>query len=109
MNLPRAAVLPLARAYAGCAGAALSPEEVGRRLDEGLELMGPRGRALAAAGALFVRWAAPLLLAGLPRRFEGLSPSQADELLERLQCARGPLLRGLWLGLKPLLTGICYG
>jgi hypothetical protein len=109
VSLPRSAILPLARAYAGHSGAELDPEDVGRRLDEALEIMGPRGRALAAAGALFVRWAAPLLLLGRPRRFDGLSEQAREALLARLQCARGPVLRGLFLGIKPVLTAVCYG
>ena len=109
MSLPRTVILPLARAYAAHAGVTLSADELSRRLEDRLQLTGPRSQALAAAGALFVRWAAPLFLLGRPRRFDGLAEPDAEALLARLQCARGPVLRGLFLGIKPILAAVCYG
>jgi len=107
---PAAAVIyPLTRAYAAGVGVPRGEAELRSRLEERLALTGPRSRALACAGALFVRWAAPLLLLGRPRRFDRLSASQADALLGRLQRSGGPVVRGLFLGVKPLLAAACYG
>lgn len=101
-------ILPLARVYAEQAGLPLSDEAILAGLEARLSRM-PRGaREASALAALLVRWVAPSLLMGRPRRLESLIPAQKDAILCRLQRS-GPALRGVFLGAKSLAAGAAYG
>lgn len=109
MSAAAALIFPLARAYAEHAG--LRPDEGALRgaLESRLALSGRPARALFAGTAVLVRGAAPLLFLGKPAGFCALSPDEKEELLARLQFSRRVLVRGLFVGLKSVLAGLCYG
>ncbi|MBI5883149.1 MAG: GMC family oxidoreductase [Elusimicrobia bacterium] len=64
---------------------------------------------LAASAAFALQWLMPLILLGKPRRFQGLSPEEADLLLERLQLVTLIPVRGPFLALKSLVLPVLYG
>lgn len=105
----KAAVLPLARDYAAHAGLEIPDAELEADLDRRLSSARWLSRSVLTAAALFIRAAAPLVFLGQPRGFGALSPDDRETLLTKLQCAPNLLVRGLFLGIKPLLTGLCYG
>lgn len=106
---PHGVILPLARDYAAHAGLAIPEAELSADLARRLSCARWMGKSLLVLAALFIRGAAPLLFLGKPAGFGALSPDEKEELLARLQCAPNLLVRGLFLGIKPLLTGLCYG
>ncbi len=108
MSAVGAIVFPLARSYAAHAGIEIADDRLRADLEGRLAGAGNLSRGLFVGAALFVRAAAPVLFLGKPLGFSALSSDDREELLRRLQCARSPLLRGLYLGIKPLLTGLCY-
>jgi uncharacterized membrane protein len=102
------AVLPLARAYAAHAGRPRDEAELRADLSAVLSDTGALSRALMTAGALFVRGAAPAVYLGRWTGFASLSADERERLLEALQREGAPAIRGLFLGIKPLLLALCY-
>lgn len=62
----------------------------------------------AQAAAVAVRWFMPALRLGAFKRFDDLTPSQADALLLSLQNTHSPILRGGFVTLKLLVLPACY-
>ena len=102
-------ILPLARDYARHAGLDDDRQALRARLRARLELAPWWARAYFAAGALFVRYAAPFLYVGRVRTFSGLSEAERENLLGRLQRDGRPVARAAFLGVKTLLAVACYG
>lgn len=107
--ISRALLLPLARDYARHAGLDAEPAALAERLRARLELFPWWARAYFGAGALFVRFAAPLLYLGVPASFARLPEARREELLGRLQRDGRPAARAAFLGIKTMLAVTCYG
>lgn len=99
-----ACLLPLAREYARHAGLDDDRAALSARLRSRLALAPRWARAYFGAGALFVRFAAPLLYLGRPRTFAGLSDAEREDLLGRLQRDGRPAARAAFLGVKTMLA-----
>lgn len=102
-------ILPLARGYARHAGLDDDRRALAARLRARLELVPWWARAYFAAGALFVRCAAPFLYLGRARTFSGLSDGERERLLGLLQRDGRLAARAAFLGVKTLLVVACYG
>ena len=102
-------LLPLARAYARHSGLDDDPGALAARLRARLELAPWWARAYFAAGALFVRFAAPFLYLGRPATFAGLTADDRENLLGRLQRDGRPAARAAFLGVKTMLAVTVYG
>ena len=102
-------ILPLARAYARHAGLDDGRDELSARLSSRLALAPCWARAYFAAGALFVRFAAPLLYLGRARTFAGLTDEEREVLLGRLQRDVRLPARAAFLGIKTMLAVTVYG
>ena len=104
-----ALLLPLARVYARHAGRDGEPGTLAAGLRARLALAPWWARAYFGAGALYVRFAAPLLYLGRARCFGGLDDGEREELLARLQRDGRPVARAAFLGVKTLLAVTVYG
>lgn len=102
-------LLPLARGYARHAGLDDGREALAARLRSRLSLAPWWARAYFGAGALFVRFAAPLLYLGRARSFAGLTDEEREDLLGRLQRDGRPAARAAFLGVKTMLAVTVYG
>jgi len=102
-------LLPLASDYARHAGLDDELGPLAARLRARLELAPWWARAYFGAGALFVRFAAPLLYLGRARTFAGLSEDERERLLGLLQRDGRPAARAAFLGVKTLLAVTVYG
>lgn len=102
-------LFPFARAWAAHAGFDVPSEELRSELERRLSRVAWWGRALAGAGAFFVRWLAPALLLGRIEPFESLGPDAKEEFLTALQGSRSFMLRGLWLAVKTPVAAAIYG
>lgn len=102
-------LLPLARDYARHAGLDDERSALAARLRARLELAPWWARAYFGAGALFVRFAAPLLYLGRAATFAGLTGEDREKLLGRLQRDGRPVPRAAFLGVKTMLAVTCYG
>lgn len=109
MSFAARAALPYARAYLRLAGKKLDDDRLRAGLERSAAGMPLAARWIGAIFALAMRWLFPLLFLGRWRRFDGLSPDDADALLSRLQCARLLPLKGGFLILKSLVLPVCYG
>jgi hypothetical protein len=102
-------LLPLAREYARHAGLDDDLGALDARLRSRLGLAPWWARAYFGAGALFVRFAAPLLYLGRPETFAGLSADDREKLLGLLQRDGRPVPRAAFLGVKTMLAVTVYG
>ncbi|MDD5304363.1 MAG: hypothetical protein PHS14_14795 [Elusimicrobia bacterium] len=102
-------ILPLARGYARHAGLDDDRQALAARLRARLELAPWWARAYFGAGALFVRFAAPLLYLGRASTFAGLDEDEREKLLGLLQRDGRPAARAAFLGVKTMLAVTCYG
>lgn len=99
-----ACLLPLARDYARHSGFDDGREALSARLRSRLALAPRWARAYYAAGALYVRFAAPALYLGRAASFARLSEEEREALLGRLQRDGRPLAKAAFLGVKTLLA-----
>jgi hypothetical protein len=99
-----ACLFPLARDYARHAGLDDGREALTARLRSRLELAPWWARAYFGAGALFVRFVAPLLYLSRARSFAGLTDEERESLLGRLQRDGRPAARAAFLGVKTMLA-----
>lgn len=102
-------LLPLAADYSRHAGLDDDRGALAARLRARLELFPWWARAYFGAGALFVRFAAPLLYLGRAGTFAGLKAEDRETLLGLLQRDGRPLARAAFLGVKTMLAVTCYG
>ncbi|MDP3542211.1 MAG: hypothetical protein Q8T11_07025 [Elusimicrobiota bacterium] len=103
-----ACLLPLARDYARHAGLYDEREALAARLRSRLDLAPWWARAYFAAGALYVRFAAPALYLGRAASFARLSEDERESLLGRLQRDGRPLAKAAFLGVKTILAVTVY-
>lgn len=101
-------LLPLALDYSRHAGLDDDRPALAARLRARLELFPWWARSYFAAGALYVRAAAPLLYLGRAATFAGLSGEERERLLGLLQRDGRPVPRAAFLGVKTLLAVTCY-
>lgn len=99
----------LCRAYAAHVGLPESPDGFASEVDRRLSRWPAWARLGAVSAAAAVRWLAPLILVGRPRRFDALSSDEKEAVLARLQRARWPAARGAFLMVKTVVLGTCYG
>ncbi len=99
-----ACLLPLGRDYARHAGLDDGREELSARLRSRLVLAPRWARAYYAAGALYVRFVAPVLYLGRAASFARLSEEEREALLGRLQRDGRPLAKAAFLGVKTMLA-----
>lgn len=99
-----ACLLPLARDYARHAGLDDGRGALAARLRSRLVLAPWWARAYFAAGALYVRFGAPVLYLGRAASFGGLREEEREALLGRLQRDGRPLAKAAFLGVKTLLA-----
>lgn len=104
-----ACLLPLARDYARHAGHGDDPAALAARLRSRLELAPRWARAYYAAGALYVRFAAPVLYLGRAASFARLTGDEREALLGRLQRDGRPFARAAFLGVKTMLAVTARG
>lgn len=99
----------LCRAYAAHVGLPEPAAGFAAEVDRRLYWWPAWARLSAVLTAAAVRWLAPLLLLGRPRRFDALSPDDMEAVLARLQQSRWPAARGAFLMVKTVVLGTCYG
>jgi hypothetical protein len=99
-----ACLLPLARDYARHAGLDDGRAALAERLRSRLALAPWWARAYFAAGALYVRFAAPVLYLGRAASFARLSAEEREDLLGRLQRDGRPPAKAAFLGVKTMLA-----
>lgn len=99
-----ACLLPLARDYARHAGLDDDRAALAAKLRARLTLAPWWARAYFGAGALYVRFAAPLLYLGRTAGFGGLSAEEREDLLGRLQRDGRPVAKAAFLGVKTMLA-----
>lgn len=108
-RLAARALLPFARGYARHVGIEVSDRDLLARLQRRAAAAPGWARAGMVVSGLAVRWLAPVLVLGRPGRFEKLATAAKERLLARLQHARNPGVRGLFLlGKAPVLLAL-YG
>ena len=104
-----ASLLALCRTYAAHVGLPEPEGGFGAEAERRMSWWPVWARLGAPLIAAAVRWGAPLLLLGRPRRLDSLSADEKEAVFARLQQARWPLVRGAFLMVKTVVLGSCYG
>lgn len=100
-------LLSYARAYCRHTGIKITDEELERELAMRSSWLPWHARAAAWGGALAVTWVMPLVLLRKFSRFDGLTPSEADTLLKRLQNSHF-IFKAPFMTVKLIVLPACY-